>query len=89
MIDDTTPSDKDVLDATGRHPDEWFAFLDAQGATQWSREGIGEWLSGALVIVGLLGDRTIEDVLVFNSEVAELPEEFARLPITDIVVRKG
>ena len=48
MSDDTTPSDKDVLDATGRHPDEWFAFLDAQGATQWSREGIGEWLSGAL-----------------------------------------
>ncbi len=41
------------------------------------------------VDIRFVGDRTIEDVLVFNAEVAELPEEFARLPITDIVVRKG
>jgi 16S rRNA (adenine1518-N6/adenine1519-N6)-dimethyltransferase len=37
-------SDRAVLDATGRHPDEWFAFLDAQGATAWTGERIAEWL---------------------------------------------
>jgi hypothetical protein len=41
------------------------------------------------VDIRFVGDRTIEDVLVFNAEVAELPEEFARLLITDIVVRQG
>lgn len=41
------------------------------------------------VDIRFAGDRTIEDVLVFNAEVAELPEEFARLSITDIVVRTG
>jgi hypothetical protein len=28
-------------------------------------------------------------VMVFNAEVAELPEEFASLQITDIVLRQG
>jgi hypothetical protein len=37
-------SDRAVLEGTGRHPDEWFAFLDAQGATTWTRERIAEWL---------------------------------------------
>lgn len=41
------------------------------------------------VDIRFAGDRTIKDVLVFNAEVAELPEEFAQLAITDIVVRKG
>lgn len=37
-------TDKAVLDATGRHPDEWFAFLDAQQATGWSHTAIARWL---------------------------------------------
>ncbi|MDQ5977603.1 MAG: hypothetical protein QG602_575 [Verrucomicrobiota bacterium] len=41
------------------------------------------------VDIRFAGDRTVRDVLVFNAQEAELPEEFARLPITDIVVRRG
>jgi hypothetical protein len=41
------------------------------------------------VDIQFTGDRLVRDVLVFNAVEAELPEEFARLPITDIVVRKG
>lgn len=41
------------------------------------------------VDIRFAGDRTARDVMVFNAEEAELPEEFARLQITDIVVRKG
>ena len=37
--------DKDVLEATGRHPDEWFAFLDAAGATGWTHEATVIWLA--------------------------------------------
>lgn len=37
-------SDRAVLEATGRHPDEWFAYLDAQGATAWTHTRIAEWL---------------------------------------------
>jgi hypothetical protein len=37
-------SDKAVLDATGRHPDEWFALLDAQQATAWTHTKIARWL---------------------------------------------
>jgi hypothetical protein len=42
------PSDKEILEATGRHPDEWFAFLDAQGATEWDHNGTNEWLTSML-----------------------------------------
>ena len=49
MADDTAaspsdPSDRAVLDGTGRHPDEWFAFLDAQDATTWTHSRITDWL---------------------------------------------
>ncbi|MCU1439198.1 MAG: hypothetical protein JWP85_195 [Rhodoglobus sp.] len=37
-------SDRAMLDATGRHPDEWFAFLDAQDATTWTHSRIADWL---------------------------------------------
>ncbi|MGV8859289.1 4-diphosphocytidyl-2C-methyl-D-erythritol kinase [Rhodoglobus sp.] len=37
------PSDRDVLDGTGRHPDEWFAFLDMAGASKWQRSQIIDW----------------------------------------------
>lgn len=40
----TQVTDKAVLDATGRHPDEWFAFLDAQQATGWTHTAIARWL---------------------------------------------
>lgn len=40
------------------------------------------------VDIRFAGNRTVRDVLVFNAEEAELPEEFARLPITDVVVRR-
>jgi len=43
MTDDA--SDKDVLDATGRHPDEWFAFLDAKGAPALGQDTIVTWLA--------------------------------------------
>jgi hypothetical protein len=43
-----TPDDREVLAATGRHPDEWFAFLDAQGATGWDRARIEGWISTSL-----------------------------------------
>jgi hypothetical protein len=45
-------SDRAVLDATGRHPDEWFAFLDAQGATTWTRDRIRQWLRDEAPAVG-------------------------------------
>jgi hypothetical protein len=41
------------------------------------------------VDIRFAGDQTARDVMVFNAEEAELPEEFARLQITDIVLRKG
>jgi hypothetical protein len=37
-------SDRATLEATGRHPDEWFAFLDAQDATKWTHIRIVDWL---------------------------------------------
>lgn len=37
--------DDAVRAATGRHPDEWFAALDAAGATQWGHPRIAQWLS--------------------------------------------
>jgi hypothetical protein len=37
-------SDRAMLDATGRHPDEWFAFLDAQDAPTWTHSRIADWL---------------------------------------------
>jgi 2-iminoacetate synthase ThiH len=36
--------DRAILEATGRHPDEWFAFLDAQGATSWTGDELAAWL---------------------------------------------
>lgn len=33
-------------------------------------------------------DRVAEDVLVFNAEEAELPEELARVPIREITLRE-
>ena len=44
-MDETPLTDKDVLDATGRHPDEWFAFLDARGAPALERQTISAWLA--------------------------------------------
>ncbi|MDB6115086.1 MAG: hypothetical protein JWQ62_2031 [Lacunisphaera sp.] len=41
------------------------------------------------VDIRFAGDRTVRDVMVFNAEEAELPEEFARLQITDVVLRTG
>jgi hypothetical protein len=41
------------------------------------------------VDIRFAGDRTVRDVMVFNAEEAELPEEYARLAIKDIVVRQG
>ena len=40
MADD----DRDVLEATGKHPDEWFAYLDAHGAIEWDHARIVAWL---------------------------------------------
>ena len=37
--------DRAILEATDRHPDEWFAFLDAQGATSWSGDELAAWLT--------------------------------------------
>ncbi len=37
-------SDRVVLEKTGHHPDEWFAFLDAQSATTWTEHQTLEWL---------------------------------------------
>ncbi len=39
----STPSDRDVLEGTGRHPDEWFAFLDMAGAAKWQHEEFVAW----------------------------------------------
>ncbi|MGZ0211567.1 MAG: hypothetical protein ACKVI4_03740 [Actinomycetales bacterium] len=39
----STPSDRDVLEGTGRHPDEWFAFLDMAGAAKWQRHEVSAW----------------------------------------------
>jgi hypothetical protein len=36
--------DQKMLDATGRTPDEWFALLDAEGATAWTHTQIAAWL---------------------------------------------
>ena len=41
------------------------------------------------VDIRFAGDQTARDVMVFNAEEAELPEKFAKLQITDIVLRKG
>lgn len=38
-----TPSDRDVLEGTGRHPDEWFAFLDMAGAFKWQHAEFLSW----------------------------------------------
>jgi hypothetical protein len=59
MTDDDKPSDRDVLEATGRHPDEWFAFLDAQGANEWDHAGVREWLSSMLTGVDEVWPETI------------------------------
>ena len=39
------PSDHDVLEGTGRHPDEWFAFLDIAGASKWQHPQIVGWFA--------------------------------------------
>ena len=39
------PSDRDVLEGTGRHPDEWFAFLDMAGASKWQHSQIVDWFA--------------------------------------------
>jgi len=39
------PSDYDVLQGTGRHPDEWFAFLDLAGASTWQHLEIVSWFA--------------------------------------------
>jgi hypothetical protein len=39
------PSDHDVLEGTGRHPDEWFAFLDMAGAAKWKHSLIVGWFA--------------------------------------------
>ncbi|MGV8851519.1 MAG: 4-diphosphocytidyl-2C-methyl-D-erythritol kinase [Rhodoglobus sp.] len=39
------PSDRDVLEGTGRHPDEWFAFLDMAGAARWPHADIVGWFA--------------------------------------------
>ncbi|QYH36875.1 4-diphosphocytidyl-2C-methyl-D-erythritol kinase [Salinibacterium sp. M195] len=39
----TSPSDRDVLEGTGRHPDEWFAFLDMAGASKWQHAEFLSW----------------------------------------------
>lgn len=36
--------DQKMLEATGRMPDEWFALLDAEGATTWTHTRIAAWL---------------------------------------------
>jgi len=41
----STPSDRDVLEGTGRHPDEWFAFLDMAGATTWQQAQFADWFA--------------------------------------------
>ncbi len=41
----STPSDRDVLEGTGRHPDEWFAFLDMAGASKWQHPQIVGWFA--------------------------------------------
>jgi len=41
----STPSDRDVLEGTGRHPDEWFAFLDIAGASKWQHLQIVGWFA--------------------------------------------
>ncbi len=40
VADNTRMSDEAVLAATGRHPDDWFALLDAAGATGWTHPAI-------------------------------------------------
>ncbi|GAA1224631.1 4-diphosphocytidyl-2C-methyl-D-erythritol kinase [Rhodoglobus aureus] len=40
-----TPSDRDVLEGTGRHPDEWFAFLDMAGASKWQHAEFVGWFA--------------------------------------------
>jgi hypothetical protein len=37
-------SEAAVLTATGKHPHEWFALLDAAGATAWTHTQIARWL---------------------------------------------
>jgi hypothetical protein len=39
------PSDRDVLEGTGRHPDEWFAFLDMAGASKWQHAEFVSWFA--------------------------------------------
>lgn len=58
---------------------------------KWSERLVRQPESGMgyqRVDIRFAGDRTALDVMVFNAEEAELPEEFARLRITDIVLRK-
>ncbi|MGV8877380.1 MAG: 4-diphosphocytidyl-2C-methyl-D-erythritol kinase, partial [Rhodoglobus sp.] len=58
---DSIPSDRDVLDATGRHPDEWFAFLDIAGAAKWTHEQIVGWFA---TNADHLGDDWVESLSV-------------------------
>ncbi|QNO38074.1 DUF4287 domain-containing protein [Protaetiibacter sp. SSC-01] len=41
---DETVSDEALTAATGRAPGEWFALLDAAGATGWTHSVIADWL---------------------------------------------
>jgi hypothetical protein len=59
---------------------------------KWTEQLVNQLESGMgyqRVDIRFAGGRLVRDVLVFNAEEAELPEEFARLPITDIVVRRS
>jgi hypothetical protein len=44
VADNTRMSDEAVLAATGRHPDDWFALLDAAGAAKWAHPAIARWV---------------------------------------------
>ena len=44
VADNARMSDEAVLAATGKHPDDWFALLDAAGAAGWAHPAIARWL---------------------------------------------
>ena len=60
VADNTRMSDEAVLAATGRHPDDWFARLDAAGAASWAHpasargrqdvEGVTGWWAQGITI---------------------------------------
>jgi hypothetical protein len=44
VADNARMSNEAVLAATGRHPDVWFALLDAADAVGWTHPAIARWL---------------------------------------------